>query len=340
MTLLYVPTIDFGPYLDGSPAGKQAVAKQVAQACTDIGFIILVNHGVDRSLMEGVSSAAKAFFQLPIDEKMKVTRPANIPRGYSPVAAESVSYGSSRTMTPGDLKESLDIGPIEIPKNDPYYTGPQAGPHFAPNAWPEQPAEIRELWPRYYQAMETLSAQLMRVFALGLNIEEHYFDDKIDKHITVLRAINYPEQQTPPVPGQLRAGAHCDYGSLTVLQTEDAPGGLQVRNTNNEWTDVPTIKDALVVNLGDLMMRWTNDKWLSTEHRVVNPPRETAMTNRLSLVYFHQPNYDALAECIPTCATADHPPKYPPITSGDHLLSNFTKQTTFAEQQSGESELS
>ncbi len=335
MALSYVPTIDFGPYLQGTPAGKNTVASQIAQACTDIGFIILINHGVSLQLGERVSAAAKAFFRLPLEEKMKVARPPNTPRGYSPIAGESVSYGSSGTMTPGDLKEPLDIGPLDVPPDDPYYVGTQAGPHFAPNLWPQQPSEIRELWPPYYRAMDTLSLQLMRVFALGLNIDEYFFDDKIDKHITVLRAMNYPEQHTVPAPGQLRAGAHCDYGSLTVLRTEQAPGGLQVRNADNQWTDVPFVEDALVVNLGDLMMRWTNDKWRSTEHRVVNPPREEAMTSRLSLVFFHQPNYDALAECIPTCAGPDNPPKYEPITSGDHLLSNFVKQTTFAEHQSG-----
>jgi isopenicillin N synthase-like dioxygenase len=333
MPLLYVPTIDFNPYLDASAAGKTQVAAQIAQACIDIGFLIVTNHGVARELTENVMSVAKNFFALTLEEKMQVARPApHLPRGYSPIANESVSFGSSRTMTPGDLKESLDIGPIDVPGQGPYYTCAEGQIHFAPNNWPKRPTELETLWTDYYQAMDKLSRQLMRVFALGLNIDEFFFDNKIDKHITVLRAINYPAQPEPPAPGRLRAGAHSDYGSLTVLRAEDAPGGLQVKNANGEWTDVPFVEDSFIVNLGDLMMRWTNDLWRSTEHRVVNPLRNDAASSRLSLVYFHQPNYDALAECIATCQNADNPPKYEPITSGDHLLSNFTKQITFAEQ--------
>ena len=227
MTLSYVPTIDFAPYLGGMPDGKTEVARKVAQACSDIGFLILVDHGVDRALTERVAASAKAFFALPLEEKMMVARPApNVPRGYSPVASESVSYGTSGTMTPGDLKEVFDIGPIGVPMDDPYYTGPQAAPHFAPNLWPARPAELREHWTRYYRAMETLGQRLMRVFALALRIDEHFFDDKIDKHISCLTGINYPEQPQEPAPGQLRVGAHSDYTSLTILRGEDAPGGL------------------------------------------------------------------------------------------------------------------
>jgi len=333
MPLLYVPTIDFGPYLAGTPDGKAQVAAEIAKACTNIGFLILTNHGVDRALTERVVATAKAFFALSLDEKMEVARPApDVPRGYSPVANESVSYGSSRTLTPGDLKESLDIGPVDIPSTDPYYSCAEGRIHFRRNLWPRRPEDLKILLPSYYKVMENLSLQLMRVFALGLGIDEFFFDDKIDKHITVLRAMNYPEQPEAPEQGQLRAGAHCDYGSLTILRSENAPGGLQVRNASGEWCDVPVVENSFVVNLGDLMMRWTNDQWVSTEHRVVNPPRDRCMSTRLSLVFFHQPNYDALAECIPTCQSVDNPPRYEPITSGDHLLSNFTKQTTFADQ--------
>jgi isopenicillin N synthase-like dioxygenase len=148
----------------------------------------------------------------------------------------------------------------------------------------------------------------------------------------MFRALRYPSQVQPPEPGQMRAGAHSDYGSLTILRQEQRPGGLQVQNKAGEWVDVPAIPGAFVVNIGDLMMQWTNDLWVSTMHRVVNPPRDLAGdSDRISLVFFHQPNYDAMVSCLPSCATADKPAKYAPVSSGDHLSSKFVKQTTFGE---------
>jgi isopenicillin N synthase-like dioxygenase len=173
--------------------------------------------------------------------------------------------------------------------------------------------------------MGRLSATLMRIFALGLGLRESYFDDMVDRHISRLRVRNYPAPSAPPKPGQIRAGSHSDYGSLTILSTEDRPGGLQVFNADGKWVDVPIIPGTFVVNIGDLMARWTNDAWVSTLHRVVNPPTGTeAESRRQSLVFFHNPNYDAPIVCIPTCAADGDAPKYAPTTSGEHLRRLFT----------------
>ena len=132
------------------------------------------------------------------------------------------------------------------------------------------------------------------------------------------------------MPGQLRAGAHSDYGSLTILKAEANPGGLQVYNKAGEWVDVPIVPDCFVVNIGDLMARWTNDRWVSTLHRVINPPREHALgSRRQSLVFFHNPNYDADISCLPTCIAAGEPPRYPATTSGEHLRSRFVATQTY-----------
>ena len=212
---------------------------------------------------------------------------------------------------------------------NPYYTRPAAGKHFAPNLWPHRPAALRQLYTTYYRTMADLARTLMRLFALALDQPETFFEDKIDKHISRLRVRNYPAPQVPPQPGQLRAGAHCDYGSLTILKTEDKPGGLQVYNKAGAWVDVPVEPACFIVNLGELMARWTNDYWVSTLHRVVNPPQDLAdASRRQSLVFFHNPNYDAAIECIPSCQSADHPPKYPVTTSGEHLRSQFVRTQT------------
>ena len=206
---------------------------------------------------------------------MRVARPApDVTRGYIPIEGESVAR-SRGEYAPGDLNESLMIGPVDV-GDDPYYVSPAAGKHFAPNLWPERPAALRDIYTAYFRAMSDLARTLMRLFALALDQPETFFDDKIDRHISRLRVRNYPAPAVPPQPGQLRAGAHSDYGSLTILKTEDKPGGLQAYNKAGDWVDVPVVPGCFVVNLGDLMARWTNDHWVSTLHRVVNPPEDLA----------------------------------------------------------------
>ena len=170
----------------------------------------------------------------------------------------------------------------------------------------------------------------MRLFALALKLDEHYFDNTIDKNISMMRVLRYPKQTTAPLPGQLRAGAHSDYGSMTILRKELSDGSLQVKNKAGEWVTVPVKEGSFIVNIGDLMQQWTNDTWISTVHRVVNPPFDSEENkDRMSIVFFHQPNYDASVECLPGCETPGNPAKYDPISSGDHLRSKFIKQTTF-----------
>ena len=318
-----VPLIDIAPFLAGTDAGKRAVAAHVRRACEEIGFLTVVGHGVSPDLVAAMYGKAKEFFDLPLAEKLLIKRPSKtVSRGYIPVGDESLSYSLGREAPP-DVKEVLAIGREDVPDDDYYRRGP-AALHFAPNLWPAQPAGIREVAIAYVQQMERLAADLMRIFAVALALPESFFADKIDRHISAIRAINYPEQEREPVPGQLRSGEHSDYGSLTILKIEDAPGGLQVRTREADWVGVEAIQDAFIVNIGDLMMHWTNDRWISTLHRVVNPPRDLALgSRRLSIVFFHQPNYDAVIECLPTCQGPDNPPKYPPVTSGEHRLRKF-----------------
>ena len=138
--------------------------------------------------------------------------------------------------------------------------------------------------------------------------------------------LNYPQQRTAPEEGQLRAGEHSDYDNLTICLIEDKPGGLQARSPDGTWVDVPVVAGSFVVNIGDQMMRWTNDRWRSTRHRVVNPPR--AAGRRLSLCYFVEPRHDAVIECLPTCQSAARPAKYPPITAGDYMVEKFASQAS------------
>jgi isopenicillin N synthase-like dioxygenase len=296
-----IPIIDIAPFLAGSPEGKQQVAREVGRICEEIGFFLVTGHGIGEELIAKTYNLAREFFDLPVEEKLLVrTTPAGV--GYMPIELEALA-ASLGNVTPADLKESMNIGR-----------------DFAQDLWPAAPAEARATWIAYFQALEALAGQIMRIFALALDLPEHYFDDKIDNPNAFFRMINYPNQEKDPEPGQLRAGEHSDYGSLTILRIEDAPGGLQVRNRAGEWVDVVAVPGAFVVNIGDMMQHWTNDRWVSTLHRVVNPPRDKRLgSRRQSLVFFHSPNADTLLTCIESCQGPDNPPKYAPVSAGEYL---------------------
>jgi isopenicillin N synthase-like dioxygenase len=310
-----IPLIDIGAFLSGTPAGRAGVAAAVREAAEQIGFFAIEGHGVTRATMDALYATAHDFFDLPLEDKQRVAPPRpDFPRGYKAVGFEALAAGNALD-TPPDLKEYYHFGRAAIPDSA-YYTGEQGRKHFYANQWPAQPRGFAEAADAYYRAMETLSVTLCRISALALDLPEGFFDDKIDRHITAARINYYPRQDNPPAEGHLRAGAHTDYGMLTILSGESAPG-LQVLTRSGNWVDVPTDKYRFVCNIGDLLMRWTNDRWVSNSHRVLNPPREMAQaSSRMSIAFFHHPNYDAKIECIPGCA-GDAPPRYEPVLSGD-----------------------
>ncbi len=320
--LTSVPVIDVAPFLDGTD--RAGVARAIGRACEEIGFFTIVGHGVDAGLVQRMYDVSRAFFDLPVADKQRVRRPRpEQSRGYIGLGEENLSYSVGRATT--DLKEFFAIGPVDVP-DAPYYTAPAAYPSFAPNVWPERPAELRAIYTEYYRAMERLAGRLMQTFALALGLSDDFFHDRTDRHISGIRVINYPDQPDAPAEGQLRAGAHSDYGALTILKAENVPGGLEVLNRAGAWVPVAPVADSFVINLGDLMMHWTNDRWVSTLHRVANPPRDAALgSRRQSIVFFYQPNYDALIECLPGCSSPANPPKYAPVTSGEHRLRKFLK---------------
>ena len=321
--MAHVPIVDLTPYRSGKD--KIAVARAVDKACRETGFLIVAGHGVPGALVAETERVSHAFFDLPLEEKMKVGQPArDVLRGYIPVAVESLSR-SMGVKAAGDLNESLMIGEPDPPAA-PYYGRELAGHHFALNLWPERPAELRAVWTAYFREMERLATDIMRVFALALDVPESYFDDKIDRHISRIRVRCYPPVAADPgsAAGPSRAGAHTDYGSLTILKPEDKAAGLQVFGKDGNWTEVPNVQGCFVVNIGDLMARWTNDRWVSTLHRVVVPDSvEARGRRRLSVVFFHNPNYDALVECIPSCRDEGTPAKYDATAAGDYLKGKF-----------------
>lgn len=311
-----VPIIDVGNLRNGTAEQRMAVARQLAGAAEEIGFFVIVNHGVAHELMESMWNATTHFFDTTIEEKVELVKPQDeYPFGYSKFkgevlsAGKAVEKGGKKQEAPPDLKEMFSLGP----------SNPDAG--FPDRLWPTNPANFADVWTEYYDSLSELASVILRGFALALDLpSEDFFDQYITHHASALRAINYPHVEEQPVPGQLRASAHTDYGTITILKS-DAPG-LQVSKDKDppSWINVPYVEDAFIVNLGDLMKRWTNDRWLSTLHQVVNPDHgdtcwEGGSTRRQSVAFFHNLNKDATVENL----TKDEP-KYEPIVAGDFLM--------------------
>ena len=307
-----VPVIDLGEAVAGGRTARMRAAAALDSACRDIGFFAIEGHGVSSFVVDDLRRAAHAFFaQLPA-VKLAARHPvAGTNRGYHAAGGEALS-ASMEAPTPPDLKEFFHVGPVDVGA-DAYYTSAEGRQHFTPNVWPAAPADFERVAVAYYRTMSGLIRELMRLAALALSVDETFFDDKIDRSIGTMRLNYYPAQPSAPAPGQLRAGAHTDYGGFTILSGEDVPGGLQVSTRDGCWVDVPTTPMRFVVNIGDLLMRWTNDRWLSNLHRVVNPPARDGRA-RLSIAFFNHPNYDATIQCIAAPGAA----RYPPVRSGDY----------------------
>jgi isopenicillin N synthase-like dioxygenase len=317
-----VRVVDLEPFIRGGPDEQAHVAAEVDDACRRIGFLAVVGHGVPEQVRADAFAAARSFFDLPLEDRMRVAMPVpGYPYGYNPFCAEALEH-SIGGHAPPDLKETFNIGPIDPPPRPvAEMTDPDERAVHAPNRWPDEflPG-FRPALETYYRSMASLASQLLAVFGRALGLSATYFDPFVDRHGSALRLAHYPAlpDESALVAGQLRAGAHTDYGTLTILATDDEPG-LQVQDFDGSWIDVPHVAGAYVVNLGDLMARWTNDRWRSTMHRVV-VPADGGHRRRITLPFFHNANWDARVECI---VAAGDEARYRPVLAGEHLMSKF-----------------
>ena len=305
--------IDMAPFLSGEASERARVAKAFGHAFETTGFAMIVGHGVDERLERDVYSATSEFFALPLEAKQASTAPEKTKgHGYLPIGIESVSATLSGE-TPPDLCEALVFRSLKRER---------AG--ATTNIWPVSPPTLAPLVSQWFDQIFALTQTLMRMSALALDLPEDFFASDFEDPSLVLRFVNYPDQATPPLPRQLRYGAHHDYGGLTILRQDQAPGALQIADLDGNWHDATPVAGSFVINVGDLMSRWTNGRWRSTLHRVVNPPRElTGSSRRLSLVAFTGPNENTEVACLPTCARADRAPPAP-VRAGDYVMAKLT----------------
>jgi isopenicillin N synthase-like dioxygenase len=293
-----IPTIDLRPWLDGDTETRAAIARTVDEALQSAGFLLVTGHGVDPSLRAGIRRAARAFFALPADVKQPYTAKVG-GRGWLGPGAEANGY-SEGTRTPPDLKESLTFATHE------HFEDPVVDAEWAaPNVWPSEVPELRDLCEEYLARMADLEKELLSLLGEALGLEADFFSKHMD-HPTYGFNINwYPGTEVvgEPQPGQFRIGPHTDFGTVTILDRQAGKGGLQVWTDPAEggvgWEDAPYDPDAFTINIGDLMARWTGDRWRSGRHRVLPPPAEVPAEELMSLVYFGECTPGTLVESVP-----------------------------------------
>jgi isopenicillin N synthase-like dioxygenase len=313
-----LPIIDFTGFASATPAYRQACADAIGKACREVGFFYLKGHDIAPAMTQAAFQASAAFFAQTPDQKAAIAiEKSACHRGWFRLGEEVLD---AKHQPEGDYKEGLKIG-RDLAPDHPHV---QAGiPLHGPNQWPDI-AGWQTTMQAYYDACERVSRQLMQAFALSLNLQDDHFEADLQAPMATLGALYYP----PLAPAQtsLSAGAHTDFGCLTLLAQSQIEG-LEILNKQGQWQAIPALDDALVVNIGDMLARWTNDLYASTQHRVVNKG-EVA---RYSLAYFFDPDPDADLTALPGCLAPGAVSPYSRATCLSHLLDKI--EESFAYRQ-------
>lgn len=307
------------PVLDLS-RDAETLAPELHRAATEVGFFYLKGHGVARSVIDSMFAAAHEFFALPLEDKQRM-KVDDRHRGFLRVGEAKMHRGAKP-----DLKESYLYG-NDLPESDPDV---QAGrPLMGPNRWPVGLPSMKLAADAYYTGIHQCGLQLLRVFARALDLPADYFTPFYDKPLTRGSLLYYPPQPPAMGPDQYGVSAHSDYGAITFV-AQDATGGLEVLNRSGQWIPAAPDPACFVVNIGDLMARWTNDRYVSTPHRVVNRSGRA----RFSLATFFDPHPDTAIAAIPSCVDPGQKPLYPATTCGEHVLSRFSAAFAYRQKAS------
>ena len=310
-----IPVIDYGPYLAGVPGALEALAGDVKYACENVGFFYASNHGVQQAVIDRGFAASRRFHALPLEEKLKLRLNENN-IGYLPMNASVQAASTVHKATKPNQNESFFISHDRGPDHPDVLAGI---PLRGCNQWPDDEGlNIRDDMDAYTRELGAMCDRMLPAFAVALGLPPDGFDRYFanEAHVTT-RFLHYPPQVTDEenVFGQ---APHTDNSFMTALARTDVPG-LAVRLTSGEWFSPPVIPGTFLINLGNMMRRWSNDRFLSTPHGVIND----SGTDRYSIAYFHSPNPNTVIECLPTCTDAENPPLYPPAVYRDLILAFF-----------------
>lgn len=298
-----IPIIDISASLTGDGAAMRAAAHEIREACVNVGFFYVKGHGVPDPVIAAALAQVTAFFALPEATKLNYNiNEIKRHRGFVPVG------GLSADPTIVDQQEGYEVGP-ELPANDPDYLAGSA--LFGPNVWPAELPAFQPAVYRYFEDTLDLGHRLFRLFALALDIEENFFEPLITKPMAQLRLLYYPETDPMAEPEDaMGIGPHTDYEPFTMLYQTEA--GLQVQNRAGQWVEAPPIPGTFIINIGDMLQRWSNDIFVSTPHRVIN----RSGRERYSMPLFFGTNHDCIVECLASCVSAERPAAYPPTHAG------------------------
>jgi isopenicillin N synthase-like dioxygenase len=302
-----IPVVDISALIDGDDAARKAVAAQIVHAAENTGFFYIVEHGVPRELIDGVFATSAQFFATPVENKLGIgLESSTCFRGYLPLD----SKGSDPTQR--NYLEAFQMGEEHVADN------PYEEMLYGPNQWPAQPGTLRDTMMAYHRAMDTLADRLQRAFAIGIDFPEDYFLRFYRKPLNQLRLLHYPPR--PPELDEKVMGArvHTDTGAFTIL-LQDQVGGLEVQNADGEWVAATPMGGAFVVNVGDMLQNWTNGRFISIKHRVINRSGK----ERYSVPYFLNPDLTALVEPLPEFVRDDSPPRFEPVHVGKFLSERF-----------------
>jgi len=315
-----IPVIDLAGSFSSRLDDRKQVAWEIHQACRETGFFYVSNHRVPQALIDAQFNCAQRFFALPLERKMAIHM-TNSPStaGYEPIGGQILdSQDPASEKAPPDLKESFYIA-MELPDDHPW--AQKRIRSFGHNQWPEGLPGFREQMLAYQAAVRSLGDRVLAMLALSLELPENHFVPFYDMPGTTLRLLRYPPHPAAALANQLGAGAHTDWGGVTILAQDDL-GGLEVRSVADEWIRAAPIPGTFVINLGDLMQRWTNGIYRSNMHRVKN---NSSTQDRYSIAFFYSPRPDSRIECLATCTDAVHPPKFPPCTAAEHTHEMFRR---------------
>jgi isopenicillin N synthase-like dioxygenase len=317
-----VPTIDLRPWFEGT--GRGTVAQAVDAALQRVGFLLVIGHGVPQEERAAVRAAARRFFDLPVATKDRYAvtvggrgwlPPGVEANGNADLNAVAAGYRDPDALdSPADLKESFAVGADQRtgdPQIDGYW--------FRPNSWPAEVPELRGSITRYLARMRALADELLVVCAVALGLADDFFTSHTGQSTYTMNVNWYPPMHIAgaPQPNQFRIGPHSDFGTLTVLDREPGRGGLQVWTPDQGWQDAPYHPDALTINAGDLLARWSGDRWQSNRHRVLPPQAEAPDEDLISLVYFYEADHDAVVNALQP--PIGRPNDYPPVVAASFL---------------------
>jgi isopenicillin N synthase-like dioxygenase len=306
-----IPIIDYGPYFAGEPGALERVAAEVAHPCEHIGFFYAVNHGVPDELIDRAFAASRRFHSLPLEQKLAVKLNENN-IGYLPINASVQGASTVHKATKPNQDESFFVSHDRGPEHPDVVSGK---PLRGRNQWPPAVPGIRTDMMSYFEALGSMCNPMLPPFAVALGLPADYFAPFFaDEPHAVVRFLHYPPQETTE-DNTFGQAPHTDNSFMTALARTDVPG-LAVRLPSGEWFPPPVIPGTFLINLGNMMRRWSNDRFLSTPHGVLND----SGADRYSIAYFHSPNPDAVIECLPSCVSAENPAKYPPAVYRDLVL--------------------